>query len=146
ANCGAAWVIFATSSAVAPCALTPGRSTGPLSWDRSGGVCNVAPTTTPISPGTGSVFASLPEEVCTPNSILNAAQVTTTCWATVCSPALKFCNKTASWFDVAAKTNTPRPVCAASSNTGCSAATPRYGDTVTASARSGELSESQASA
>src|SRR5699024_7807224 len=79
---GAVCVIFATSAAVAPCAPTPGKSTGPLSWDKSGGVSKVAPTTTPISP-TGCWLApsSCAEDAA--YSLLKAAQVSTTCCATV---------------------------------------------------------------
>ncbi len=48
-----------------------------------------------------------------------------------------------SGLEVAASTNTPRPVPAARSSAGASEPKPRYGETVTASEHSGEPSDSQ---
>ena len=99
----------------------------------SGGSASVAPTTTPIEPGPGA------------RSRLTAAAASTIDCATVRPPASARCTPAPSGLDVAASTNTPRPLALAVSSSGCSDPKPRYGEAVTASAASGE-SPAQASA
>src|SRR5215217_6619689 len=109
-----------------PCAPTPGTRTGPWRSLRSGGSVSVAPTTTPTDPGSGSAV------------LLTAAAASTIDCATVRPSTSARCTEAPSGLEVAASTKTPRPCDAAVSRIGCSEPKPKYGETVTASAASGD--------
>ncbi len=54
------------------------------------------------------------------------------------SPVTARCTCAPSGFEVKASTNTPQPCCSARAKKGSSEPKPRYGETVSASANSGE--------
>ena len=102
---------------------------GPFSALRSSPCARVAPTTSPT--------------VADPSAFCSAASSTIVC-PTARSPVVASCTPAPSGLDVRASTKTPRPPCRAASIAGDSEPNPRYGETVTASAHSGDRSSSHA--
>src|SRR5699024_9744408 len=116
-------------SGPAPCAPTPGASSGPLTPTRSvpvpwAAAPMVAPTTRPTDPNGSAPTLSSPAD-----AAIDAATVVVPAPA----PRRACCTDAPSGFDVRHRTKRPRPVAVASSTAGASEPKPRNGDTVSAS-------------